>query len=167
MHSGAGGIHFLQSPLFHLVIMKSSAFVQCWDHHVPAIVTCGGISSVFIKSLDTEEHPEFHCVNMLWDTGATASMISKRFVSAHHLTPIGKAKSFTCTGSILVDLYKVNILLPNKIEIENLTVLADELPDTDCLIGMDVINLCDFVITHREGRTKFAFQIPANADIQF
>jgi len=83
------------------------------------------------------------------------------------LTPIGKARTYNCTGNILVDMYKVNLLLPNNIEVENLTVLADELPDTDFLIGMDVINLCDFAITHKDGKTKFSFQIPSSADIQF
>lgn len=147
--------------------MKPQAFVQCWDNCVPAIVTRGGICEVFINALDSDEHPQFRQVNLMWDTGATTSMISKRLASGLQLTPIGKARSCNSTGDIVVDLFKINILLPNKIEIENLTVLSDELPDTDCLIGMDVINLCDFAITHKDGKTKFTFQTPPNADIQF
>lgn len=147
--------------------MKTNAFYKCWDNCVPAIITCGSISDVFIRTLDSGIHPQFHPVNFLWDTGATVSMISNKLVSKLHLTPIGQAKSVNCTGSILVNLFKINLLLPNRIEIENLTVLSDTLPDTDCLIGMDIINLCDFAITHKDGNTKFSFQIPAEADIQF
>ena len=147
--------------------MKPQAFVKCWDNCVPAIVTYGGISDVFINSMDSGAHPQFRQVNFLWDTGATTSMISKRLASELQLTPIGKAKSCNSTGNIVVDIFKINILLPNKIEIENMTVLSDELPDTDCLVGMDVINLCDFAITHKGGRTKFSIQTPPDADIQF
>lgn len=147
--------------------MKSNAFVQCWDNCIPAIVTCGGICDVFIKTKEVNSHPNFHPVKFLWDTGATISMIARRLIPKLHLTPIGQAESYNCSGSILVELFKVNLLLPNKIEIENVTVIADELPDTDCLIGMDIINLCDFAITHKGGNTKFSFQIPSAADIQF
>jgi len=58
-------------------------------------------------------------------------------------------------------------LLPNKIEVTELDVISDELPDTDVLIGMDVINLCDFAITHHSGKTKFSFQIPSCSDFDF
>ncbi len=33
--------------------------------------------------------------------------------------------------------------------------------DTDILIGMDVITMCDFAITNKCGNTVFSFDIPS------
>ena len=41
------------------------------------------------------------------------------------------------------------------------------LTDTDMLIGMDVISMCDFAITNAMEETKFSFQIPSSTDIDF
>jgi len=42
-----------------------------------------------------------------------------------------------------------------------------KLTDTDMLIGMDVISLCDFAITNPGKQTKFSFQVPSTLDIDF
>ena len=42
-----------------------------------------------------------------------------------------------------------------------------KLTDTDMLIGMDVISLCDFTITNPGAETKFSFQVPSTLDIDF
>lgn len=42
-----------------------------------------------------------------------------------------------------------------------------KLTDTDMLIGMDVISMCDFAITDSGAETKFSFQIPSSLDIDF
>ena len=48
-----------------------------------------------------------------------------------------------------------------------LMVNDGRLTDTDMLIGMDVISLCDFAITNVGKETKFSFQIPSTVDIDF
>lgn len=39
--------------------------------------------------------------------------------------------------------------------------------DTDMLIGMDIISMCDFSLTSTNDQTKFSFQIPSSLDIDF
>ena len=39
--------------------------------------------------------------------------------------------------------------------------------EAEVLIGMDIINRGDFAVTNRDGRTKFSFRIPSQADIDF
>ena len=40
-------------------------------------------------------------------------------------------------------------------------------PGADVLIGMDIINEGDFAVTNLNGRTKFSFRVPSQADIDF
>ena len=63
--------------------------------------------------------------------------------------------------------YTVNIKLPNDVEFQALPVILGNLPGYDVLIGMDIIRLGDFAITHPAGETKFSFRIPSQADIDF
>lgn len=147
--------------------MKPVPFTFCWDKSVPAITTFGSVSQPFSSQFDTGQHPAFQKVSLLWDTGAIKTMISKRLAKQLGLIPIGMAHSFNTHEMIEVERFRVNLLLPNKIEITELDVISDELPDTDVLIGMDVINLCDIAITHHLGKTKFSFQIPSCSDFDF
>jgi hypothetical protein len=48
-----------------------------------------------------------------------------------------------------------------------LMVNDGKLTDTDMLIGMDVITLCDFAITNAGEKTRFSFQVPSTLDIDF
>ena len=66
-----------------------------------------------------------------------------------------------------VSAYTINIKLPNDLEFQALPVILGDLPGYDMLIGMDIIGLGDFAITHPEGDTKFSFRIPSQADIDF
>ena len=65
------------------------------------------------------------------------------------------------------DLYMVNIRLPNQVTMENVPVSRGGFSGGDVLIGMDIIGQGDFAITHPDGKTKFTFQIPPQADIDF
>lgn len=96
---------------------------------------------------------------MVWDTGSVVSMISKRIAKKLGLIPCGKNVSSNSHGIVMVDLYRVNIILPNHIEISNLMVQCDNLPDVDMLLGMDVISMTDFSISNNG--TTFSFQIPS------
>lgn len=147
--------------------MEPVSFTISWDKYVSAITTFGSVSQPFSPKFDNGNHPEFHKVSLLWDTGAIKTMISKRLAKRLDLIPIGMAHSFNTHEMIEVERFRVNLLLPNKIELTELEVISDELPDTDILVGMDVINLCDIAITHPSGKTKFSLQIPSSADLDF
>ena len=65
------------------------------------------------------------------------------------------------------DVYLVNIGLPNRVLVQDVRVSRLGFTGGDVLIGMDIINTGDFAITHANGDTKFTFQSPPQADIDF
>lgn len=105
----------------------------------------------------------------LWDTGATNSCISINVVRNLALHSIGQINVQTPTGEETVDLYLVNITLPNDIVIENTSVCGSKIADQgiDLLIGMDIISRGDFVVTNRDGKTLFSFCTPSVHTIDF
>ena len=70
--------------------------------------------------------------NALWDTGATASVISTEVVRQLGLAPISQCKTYHAQG-----------------------------------VGMDIINLGDFALTHKNSQTVFSFQIPSTHEYDF
>ena len=112
----------------------------------------------------------FHSFEAIWDTGATHSSITQDVVDQCGLKPIGKIK--VAHAGIddepdETDVYLVNIRLPNQVIVENVQVGRGGFSGGDVLIGMDIINTGDFAITHAKDQTKFTFQIPPQADIDF
>ena len=95
------------------------------------------------------------------------STISSDVVRKLNLIPIGQTRVCHADGESICNYYVVNLLLPNRIEIKMLMVNDGRLTDTDMLIGMDVITLCDFAITNSTNETKFSFQVPSATDIDF
>ena len=115
-----------------------------------------------------EPHPPMLEFTALWDTGATGGVISQAVVDACALQATGTRTMRHAQGSTQgVPAYTVNMKLPNDLEFQALPVILGDLPGYDMLIGMDIIGLGDFAITHPEGDTKFSFRIPSQADIDF
>lgn len=77
-------------------------------------------------------------------------------------------KISTANGLVDVNTYLINLTLPNKVTIENLSVTSSDLgDDVDLLIGMDVIKLGDFSITNTNNSTTFSFRIPSIEEINY
>lgn len=106
-------------------------------------------------------HPPVIQVNGLWDTGAVCTTVTSGLATALGLTPMGFETVFHANGSCRVKKYMVNVILPNGIEMPMLPVLEGNLHGCDMLIGMDIISQGDFVLTNRNGKTVFSFQIPS------
>lgn len=106
----------------------------------------------------------------IWDTGATGSSITREVVDKCGLKPIGRTKVFHAgvdDEPDETDVYLVNIGLPNRVLVQDVRVSRLGFTGGDVLIGMDIINTGDFAITHANGETKFTFQFPPQADIDF
>ena len=104
----------------------------------------------------------------LWDTGATATVITQKIVDELGLKPISMTKVSTASHSdIDAEVYLVSLFLPNKVALPNLRVTKGSPAGCDMLIGMDVITTGDFAITHKGGKTTFSFRIPSVAEIDF
>lgn len=112
-------------------------------------------------------HPPYENCYAIWDTGAMRTTISPKIAQKLGLKSIGLSKMQHANGEALVNTYLINLLLPNKIEIHTLTVSEGAIPDVDALIGMDIISLCDFAITNKDGRTLFSFDIPSCREVDF
>lgn len=103
----------------------------------------------------------------IWDTGATNSAITPQVVAAAGLKPSGQIVVNTAGGDVTTNTYLVHLLLPMGLVIPNLTVTEAPLAGADALIGMDIIGLGDFSITHKEGKTVMSFRIPSMVEHDF
>ena len=106
----------------------------------------------------------------IWDTGSTRSVVTQNVVDRCGLKPIGRAQLMHAgvdEEPDETDMYLVNIGLPNGVVVQNVPVSQSRFAGGDVLVGMDIINIGDFAITHANGQTKFTFQIPPQADIDF
>lgn len=83
-------------------------------------------------------------------------------ISKLGLKSLGLVKMQHANGTSLVNTYMINLLLPNKMEVHSLYVMEGAMTDCDILIGMDIITLCDFAITNKNGKTNFSFDIPSS-----
>jgi hypothetical protein len=103
----------------------------------------------------------------IWDTGATASVITQGVIDACGLTPTGIARVHHVKGSSLAETYLVNIGLPNAVGYSAVRVTKGEFVGGDILIGMDIIGTGDFTVTNFDGFTKFSFRYPSVGHIDF
>ena len=107
-------------------------------------------------------HPPYEPCKAVWDTGAMSSVITPVLAQKIGLKSLGLVKMQHANGVSMVNTYMINLLLPNKMEVQTLYVMEGAMTDIDILIGMDIITLCDFAITNKEGKTVFSFDIPSS-----
>jgi hypothetical protein len=104
----------------------------------------------------------------LYDTGATHSAVSPKVVSELALASIGAQNVGVGGGQLATTAHLVNIGLPNKVLFGMVRVAQMTLhAGIDALIGMDIIGLGDFAVTHHNGRTTFSFCCPSRREIDF
>lgn len=105
----------------------------------------------------------------IWDTGATASVISQQIIEACDLKPIGMTKVHGVHGIQESEIYLVNIFLPNKVMFPEVRVTKGSFPagSGDMLIGMDIIAGGDFSFTNLNGNSMFSFRYPSAHHIDY
>lgn len=100
-------------------------------------------------------------VYAIWDTGATNTAISASIVKRLNLMPITKTDVKAAGISYVSNVYKVDILLPNKVAVSDVRVTeAKNIQDSEILIGMDIIGIGDFAVTNADRKTCFSFRYP-------
>ena len=146
--------------------MEPSAFTSRNERLTSELMTpCGvGASKGSSVPFDTADIQQF---SALWDTGASGSVISTEVVTQLGLLPISQCKTYHAQGESVVNVYLVDILLPNQLLIRDVRVTEGRLNGFGVLIGMDIINLGDFALTHRDKKTVFSFQVPATHEYDF
>lgn len=107
----------------------------------------------------------------IWDTGATGSVITRSVAQQLGLKPISAAKVRGVHGERIVNVYAVEITLHNdQITLTTSVTECDELSgdkSIGVLIGMDIIQMGDFCITHEKGKTIMSFIQPSQKAINF
>jgi predicted aspartyl protease len=113
-------------------------------------------------------HPKHQKFRAIFDTGATDSVITQKVAIALGLKPIGMTMAYTANGPCKCEVFLVNLHLPNNVGFTQWRVTKQDLPpNTDILIGMDVIGCGDFAVTHKDNKTVFSFRCPSVAKIDF
>ena len=105
----------------------------------------------------------------LWDTGASNSCISRSVIDTLKLIPTGSEIVTTPSGAAIMDVFLVDIELPNNITVTNVPVCGSEIGEQglEILIGMDIIRLGSFAVSNYNGHPAFTFRVPSNRKIDF
>ncbi len=144
----------------------SKSFTLQADRILRVLQTPCGVCPAF-DPLSGGVHPKVEKFTGLWDTGATGTVISQECARKLNLKPIGKSKVFHANGESIVNVYAINLFLPNQVGFQFIKVTEGVLNGTDLLIGMDIISRGDFSVTNFAGKTTFSFRVPSTQRIDF
>ena len=100
----------------------------------------------------------------LIDTGCSKTSISKRLAAACKLVPFQKTRMENAGGIAIVNVYTVDVFLPNGVRANNIKVA--EFADNnrfDIIIGMDILKDLDLSITNANGQMMFSIRQPPDA----
>jgi predicted aspartyl protease len=123
---------------------------------------------IFPAHLPTPNSPSGKNYVALYDTGATHSAISPQVVTDLALASIGARNVGVGGGMLATTSHLVNIALPNKVMFPMMQAAKMVLlGGIDAIIGMDILGMGDFTVTHQNGNTTFSFCIPSRKEIDF
>lgn len=131
------------------------------------ICGCSACAGFDPKLVPANQRPSFEKFQAIWDTGATASVITQDVVNKCGLKPTGMKEVHGVHGKKLAETFLANIRLPNAVMVPNVDVTLGDLAGADVLIGMDIITLGDFSITNVGGITVFSFRYPSQKTVDF
>jgi predicted aspartyl protease len=103
---------------------------------------------------------------VIWDTGATNCVLNHGVADKLGLQPTGQMQVMTANGQAIASTFLINIILPplnaeKQVRIIDINAAEGDLgPDTDMLIGMDVISIGDFAVENDGGKTCYSFCLP-------
>lgn len=104
----------------------------------------------------------------VWDTGATATMISDRLAASLGLVPVSLCNVAHAGGVEQRRSYLVDVWLPNHVVVQGVIVTdCSGLIGFDLLIGMDIITAGDFSVTNVRGETVMSFRMPSMKPIDY
>ncbi len=143
--------------------MKGAAFTIQYSKLSKELKTQVGISTHNSKPLSSVQAKW----TALWDTGATASVITKDVVEALDLKPVSVQRAATPQGTYSAYTYFIDLILPNRVMFQRLQVMEGKPAGCDILIGMDVIGAGDFAVSNVNNQTVFSYRNPSSKVIDF
>ena len=106
-------------------------------------------------------NPQRDC-KAIFDTGATASMISSDIAEELRLIPYDTATVSGVHGTESSNIYIIDMIFRNGFKIPNISVSeAGGSAGFDLLIGMDIISRGTMLLSGSQGRTFFYFAFPS------
>lgn len=90
--------------------------------------------------------------SMVWDTGATNTLISSQVVDALELVPLEESLVEGVGGIVKSLVYEISLYLANDIVFKNVKALCSDIGDYDLVVGMDIIAQGDFVVSNNQGK---------------
>ena len=142
--------------------VRVNGFTRTFPGVISEILTECGVSLPHDPNSGTQ-HPQIINTVGLWDTGATNSVITKSLAAKLALKPIRTIQSHHAGGSSIVNVYLINIFLPNNVGIPYVQVseCVDTIGRFGILIGMDVFCRGDFAMSHVGRQTTISFRMPS------
>jgi len=126
-------------------------------------------SDIWVSQVNESDHSKILQSKAIWDTGATNCTITHDFAQAIGLIPMAKTKVAGVHGSKEVNVYLIDLFLPNHVRVPavRVTECATLSGEATMLIGMDIITLGDFAISNKKNQTCFTFRIPSQNEFNF
>lgn len=105
----------------------------------------------------------------LWDTGATASVVTTDTVKSLGLKPVGRTRVNHAGGTSDTDVYMVDIYLPNEVAVRGVRVTecSQQAGSFGVIIGMDILTLGDFALTNTKDKTSVSFRVPSVREVDY
>jgi hypothetical protein len=134
------------------------SFSKNWKAYTNKLITNVSVFQNFLDGRVVD-------IQAIWDTGATQSVMTNHLMENLNFIPISSKLVFGVNSKQYVDIVAASIKLPNEFVIKNKRFYVCDLPPgIDMLIGMDIIQLGDFLISNKSGKTQFSFVIPSLPD---
>lgn len=153
----------MAKPFFH-------AFTTKYSGRTNVLFTDVAISEPFDPANTTAQSiPSLTKCRAIWDTGATASAITKGMARKIGLKPFTKVPVSNTSETKDKDAYYVNVQLPNRVMLGFVKVVECEtlVGGFEFLVGMDIIGAGDFSVTHEDGKTTLSYRIPSIKTIDY
>ena len=103
--------------------------------------------------------------SMVWDTGATNTLISSQVVDALELVPLEESLVEGVGGIVKSLVYEISLYLANDIVFKNVKALCSDIGDYDLVVGMDIIAQGDFVVSKKKKKICFSYRYPSKGKI--
>ena len=131
------------------------------EHPIDAIVTPVAVCEAVELTADMIIPKIFRTMNCMWDTGATNTLITQAVVDELGLKPYGKCLVSDNTTVEETDTYLVHIGLPTGTTALKVEAMLSHSDDYDVVIGMDIINGCDFCFTNKDDKSMLSLRHPS------
>ena len=129
---------------------------------------CGVRAAYDPNAVTAAGPPPLMACTAVWDTGATGTVVTQAVVDRCGLKSYKYTKCKGVYGAIEDrETYMVDLGLPNGILISGVPVVWGGMHNTEVLIGMDIITMGDFAVTHEHGHTVFSFRTPSIHTIDY